>query len=177
LASLGRRARPYRQISSIDVGLNQANIAAHNMASSRSRRPDSTEVGQSSLSDTGTIRPSDVHRPKYVYPERVSLSPHASARGPRGLSEARSRLSAFIIVGLLVLLVAASHAGRQYRQPGCVTYEWKGLGETHIVCDDGTTYTLRHGDKGVGPRFEMFRPPSSGSRQEYYHPKDKRRSR
>jgi hypothetical protein len=89
------------------------------------------------------------------------------------LNEARCRLSILIIMGLIVLVAGASHAGRPYRQPGCITYEWKSLGQTHIVCEDGTTYTLRHGDKGVGPRLEIFRPPG---RPDGYGTKDKKRS-
>jgi hypothetical protein len=86
-------------------------------------------------------------------------------------------LSVFTLVGLLVFAAGASQAGQPYRQPSCVTYHYQGLGQTNIVCDDASSYVFRDGDQGVGPRFEIFRPPSSGSRPEADNPKDKRRSR
>jgi hypothetical protein len=81
------------------------------------------------------------------------------------------RLFVVAFFGCLALMDGVSHAGRLYRQPSCVTYRYEGLRQTHIVCDDGSTYTFKDGDKGLGPRFEMFRP---AQRREECHPKDKR---
>jgi hypothetical protein len=90
-----------------------------------------------------------------------------------GHSETRCRLlhlPILVVLGWMILMGGVSYGGRQYRPPGCVTYRYQSLGETHIICDDGSSMVLRDGEQGGRRRVEVFRPPS---RLEKCNPSDK----